>query len=261
MLDWLAHLYVGTLTWSTTCMTNILWGCSDGIDHSHVRRSFATFISGFSHCVDSLSAIKYAKVKPIRNENGIAVDFEIEGDFPRYGNDDDRADKIAVELLNDFMHKLRHIHTYRDSKATTSILTITSNVVYGKATGSLRMEEKPRTTFSWSKSVIRSRAEWSSCSLNSVAKLPYEQALDESQIHRRSTRKHLKYSDERIQNLVNVLDGYFDQGAHTECQCIREKRTHRCDGAPEKEEYANFTIRVSDMRLSSLTLQESSSLM
>ena len=138
MMDWLAHLYVGTLNMIHYMHDKYYYEAAEmALIDTDVRRTFATGIAGFSHVVDSLSAIKYAKVKVIRDEDGIAVDFETEGDFPRYGNNDERADKIAVDLLKTFMAKLKYCHTYRDSEPTTSILTITSNVVYGKATGSL----------------------------------------------------------------------------------------------------------------------------
>ena len=138
MLDWLAHLYVGTLNMIHYMHDKYYYEAAEmALIDTDVRRTFATGIAGFSHVVDSLSAIKYAKVKVIRDENGIAKDFEVEGDFPRYGNDDDRADDLAVLLLRTFLKKLKYCHTYRDSEPTTSILTITSNVVYGKATGSL----------------------------------------------------------------------------------------------------------------------------
>ena len=136
MMDWLAHLYVGTLNMIHYMHDKYYYEAAEmALIDTKVDRSFATGIAGFSHVVDSLSAIKYAKVKAIRDEDGITTDFQVEGDFPRYGNDDDRADDIAKDLLATFMEKLKHIHTYRDSKPTTSILTITSNVVYGKATG------------------------------------------------------------------------------------------------------------------------------
>ena len=138
MMDWLAHLYVGTLNMIHYMHDKYYYEAAEmALIDTDVRRTFATGIAGFSHVVDSLSAIKYAKVKTVRDETGLVVDYEIEGDFPRYGNDDDRADEIATWLLDTFMSKLRYCHTYRDSEPTTSILTITSNVVYGKATGSL----------------------------------------------------------------------------------------------------------------------------
>ena len=249
MLDWLAHLYVGTLNMIHYMHDKYYYEAAQmALIDSHVRRSFATGIAGFSHCVDSLSAIKYAKVKPIRNEKGIAVDFEIEGDFPRYGNDDDRADKIAVELLNDFMHKLRHIHTYRDSKATTSILTITSNVVYGKATGSLPDGRKAGEPLSpGANPSYGAEQNGLLASLNSVAKLPYEQALDGISNTQTINPEALgNTADERVENLVNVLDGYFDQGAHhLNVNVFGKEKLIDAMEHPEKEEYANFTIRVS----------------
>ena len=136
MMDWLSKLYVDTLNMIHYMHDKYYYEAAEmALIDTDVRRTFATGIAGFSHVIDSLCAIKYAKVKPVRDENGIAVDFEIEGDFPRYGNDDDRADELAIWLLKTFMHKLNKCHTYRNSEPTTSILTITSNVVYGKATG------------------------------------------------------------------------------------------------------------------------------
>ena len=138
MMDWLAHLYVGTLNMIHYMHDKYYYEAAEmALIDTDVRRTFATGIAGFSHVVDSLSAIKYAKVRTIRDENGKVVDYETIGDFPKYGNDDDRADEIAVKILSVFMDKLKYCHTYRDSEPTTSILTITSNVVYGKATGSL----------------------------------------------------------------------------------------------------------------------------
>ena len=144
-----------------------------------VRRTFATGIAGLSHVADSLSAIKYAKVKTVRNEEGLVVDYETTGDFPKYGNDDDRADEIAVWLLETFMRKLEKVHTYRDSEATTSILTITSNVVYGKATGAMPDGRKAWTPLSpGANPSYGAETNGLLASLNSVAKLPYEDALD-----------------------------------------------------------------------------------
>ena len=249
MMDWLAHLYVGTLNMIHYMHDKYYYeACQMALIDTHVRRSFATGIAGFSHCVDSLSAIKYAKVKPVRNEQGIAVDFEIEGDFPRYGNDDDRADDIAVWLLKTFMEKLRHIHTYRDSEPTTSILTITSNVVYGKATGALPDGRpageplSPGANPSYGAEVSGLLA-----SLNSVAKLPYEEALDGISNTQTINPDALGHSlEERTNNLVNVLDGYFDQGAHhLNVNVFGKEKLVDAMEHPEKPEYANFTIRVS----------------
>ena len=213
-----------------------------------VRRTFATGIAGFSHVVDSLSAIKYAKVKVIRDEEGMAVDFETTGDFPRYGNDDDRADEIAVWLLRTFMDKLKYCHTYRDSEPTTSILTITSNVVYGKATGSLPDGRKAGEPLSPGANPSYG-AEKSGllASLNSVAKLPYEDALDGISNTQTINPGALGHNDEeRTENLVHVLDGYFEQGAHhLNVNVFGTEKLIDAMEHPEKPEYANFTIRVS----------------
>ncbi|MBE5826689.1 MAG: formate C-acetyltransferase [Butyrivibrio sp.] len=249
MMDWLAHLYVGTLNMIHYMHDKYYYeACQMALIDTHVRRSFATGIAGFSHCVDSLSAIKYAKVKAIRDENGITKDFEIEGDFPRYGNDDDRADEIAVWLLRTFMGKLRHIHTYRDSEPTTSILTITSNVVYGKATGALpdgRPAGEPLSP--GANPAYGAEVNGLIASLNSVAKLPYEEALDgisNTQTINPGALGHTE--EERVNNLVNVLDGYFDQGAHhLNVNVFGKEKLIDAMEHPEKPEYANFTIRVS----------------
>ena len=213
-----------------------------------VRRTFATGIAGFSHVVDSLSAIKYAKVKVIRDEDGIAVDFETEGDFPRYGNNDERADKIAVDLLKTFMAKLKYCHTYRDSEPTTSILTITSNVVYGQATGSLPDGRKAGEPLSpGANPSYGAEQNGLLASLNSVAKLPYEYALDGISNTQTINPGALGHNDdERVDNLVNVMDGYFDQGAHhLNVNVFGTEKLIDAMEHPEKEEYANFTIRVS----------------
>ncbi len=249
MMDWLAHLYVGTLNMIHYMHDKYYYeACQMALIDTHVRRSFATGIAGFSHCVDSLSAIKYARVKAIRDENGIAKDFEIEGDFPRYGNDDDRADEIAIWLLRTFMGKLRHIHTYRDSEPTTSILTITSNVVYGKATGALpdgRPAGEPLSP--GANPAYGAEVNGLIASLNSVAKLPYEEALDGISNTQTINPGALGHTDEeRINNLVNVLDGYFDQGAHhLNVNVFGKEKLIDAMEHPEKPEYANFTIRVS----------------
>ena len=249
MMDWLAHLYVGTLNMIHYMHDKYYYeACQMALIDTHVRRSFATGIAGFSHCVDSLSAIKYAKVKAIRDENGITKDFEIEGEFPRYGNDDDRADEIAIWLLRTFMGKLRHIHTYRDSEPTTSILTITSNVVYGKATGALpdgRPAGEPLSP--GANPAYGAEVNGLIASLNSVAKLPYEEALDGISNTQTINPGALGHTDEeRTANLVNVLDGYFDQGAHhLNVNVFGKEKLIDAMEHPEKPEYANFTIRVS----------------
>ena len=249
MMGWLAHVYVGALNMIHYMHDKYYYEAAQlALIDTYVRRSFATGIAGFSHCVDSLSAIKYAKVTAIRNENGITTDFKIDGDFPRYGNDDDRADEIAVWLLRTFMDKLRHIHTYRDSEPTTSILTITSNVVYGKATGALpdgRPAGEPLSP--GANPAYGAEQNGLVASLNSVAKLPYEEALDGISNTQTINPSALGNSDaERVDNLVNVLDGYFDQGAHhLNVNVFGKEKLVDAMEHPEKPEYANFTIRVS----------------
>ena len=249
MLDWLAHLYVGTLNMIHYMHDKYYYEAAEmALIDTDVRRTFATGIAGFSHVVDSLSAIKYAKVKVIRDENGIAKDFEVEGDFPRYGNDDDRADDLAVLLLRTFLKKLKYCHTYRDSEPTTSILTITSNVVYGKATGSLPDGRKAGEPLSpGANPSYGAEKNGLLASLNSVAKLPYEDALDGISNTQKINPDALGHSDEeRTENLVRVLDGYFSQGAHhLNVNVFGTEKLIDAMNHPEKEEYANFTIRVS----------------
>ena len=249
MLDWLAHLYVGTLNMIHYMHDKYYYEAAEmALIDTDVRRTFATGIAGFSHGVDSLSAIKYAKVKAIRDENGIAKDFEVEGDFPRYGNDDDRADDLAVLLLRTFLKKLKYCHTYRDSEPTTSILTITSNVVYGKATGSLPDGRKAGEPLSpGANPSYGAEKNGLLASLNSVAKLPYEDALDGISNTQTINPDALGHSDEeRTENLVRVLDGYFSQGAHhLNVNVFGTEKLIDAMNHPEKEEYANFTIRVS----------------
>lgn len=249
MMDWLAHLYVGALNMIHYMHDKYYYEAAEmALIDTNVRRTFATGIAGFSHVVDSLSAIKYAKVKAIRDENGIVVDFETEGDFPRYGNDDDRADDIAVWLLRTFMGKIRYCHTYRDSEPTTSILTITSNVVYGKATGSLPDGRKAGEPLApGANPSYGAEQNGLLASLNSLTKLPYEYALDGISNTQTINPDALGHSDsERVENLVNVLDGYFDQGAHhLNVNVFGTEKLIDAMEHPEKEEYANFTIRVS----------------
>ncbi len=249
MMDWLAGLYVNTLNLIQYMHDKYYYEAEEmALIDTDVRRTFATGIAGFSHVVDSLSAIKYAKVKVIRDETGIAVDYETEGDFPRYGNDDDRADDIAVWLLKTFLEMIKKRHTYRDSEATTSILTITSNVVYGKATGSMPDGRRAGTPLSPGANPSYG-AEKSGllASLNSVAKLPYEWALDGISNTQTISPDALGHSDdERVNNLAHVLDGYFKQGAHhLNVNVFGTEKLIDAMEHPEKEEYANFTIRVS----------------
>lgn len=249
MMDWLSGLYVNILNLIQYMHDKYYYEASQmALIDTDVRRTFATGIAGFSHVVDSLSAIKYAKVKTIRDEDGLVVDYEIEGDFPRYGNDDDRADEIAVWLLKTFMRKIEKHHTYRDSEPTTSILTITSNVVYGKATGALPDGRKAGEPLSPGVNpAYGAEQNGLLASLNSVAKLPYEYALDGISNTQTINPDALGHNEEeRVNNLVNVLDGYFDQGAHhLNVNVFGVEKLKDAMEHPEKEEYANFTIRVS----------------
>ena len=249
MMDWLSGLYVNILN-LIQCMHDKHYyeARQMALIDTDVRRTFATGIAGFSHVVDSLSAIKYAKVKTIRDEDGLVVDYEIEGDFPRYGNDDDRADEIAVWLLKTFMRKIEKHHAYRDSEPATSILTITSDVVYGKATGALPDGRKAGEPLSpGANPAYGAEQNGLLASLNSVAKLPYEYALDGISNTQTINPDALGHTEEeRVNNLVNVLDGYFDQGAHhLNVNVFGVEKLKDAMEHPEKEEYANFTIRVS----------------
>ena len=249
MMDWLAGLYVNTLNLIQYMHDKYYYEAEEmALIDTDVRRTFATGIAGFSHVVDSLSAIKYAKVTAIRNEAGIVIDYKTEGDFPRYGNDDERADEIAKWLLKSFLEKIKSRHTYRNSEPTTSILTITSNVVYGKFTGAMPdgreagvpLSPGANPSYDAEKSGLLA-------SLNSVAKLPYEWALDGISNTQSMTPEALGHNEEeRTTQLVHVMDGYFDQGAHHLNVNVfgREKLLDAMEH-PEKEEYANFTIRVS----------------
>jgi formate C-acetyltransferase len=258
MLEWLAGLYVNILNLIQYMHDKYYYEAAEmALIDTDVRRTFATGIAGFSHVVDSLSAIKYAKVKVIRDENGIATDFETTGDFPKYGNDDERADEIAVWLLKTFMNKIKHYETYRDSEPTTSILTITSNVVYGKATGALPDGRKAFTPFAPGASPSYG-AEQNGllASLNSVAKLPYEYALDGISNTQTMNPDALGHTDEERSNqLVNVLDGYFDRGAHhLNVNVFGTEKLIDAMEHPEKPEYANFTIRVSGYAVKFISL-------
>ena len=249
MMDWLAGVYVNTLNLIHYMHDKYFYEAAEmALIDTDVRRTFATGIAGFSHVVDSLSAIKYAKVKPVRNDAGIAVDFEIEGDFPRYGNDDDRADDLAVWVLKTFLKKIRKYPTYRHSEPTTSILTITSNVVYGKATGTMPDGRKAGEPLSPGANPSYG-AEKSGllASLNSVAKLPYEYALDGISNTQTISPEALGHSEaERKANLVSVMDGYFAAGAHhLNVNVFGTEKLIDAMEHPEKPEYANFTIRVS----------------
>lgn len=249
MLDWLAGLYVNVLNTIHYMHDKYYYEAAEmALIDTNVRRTFATGIAGFSHVIDSLSAIKYAKVRVIRNEQGLAEDFAVEGDFPKYGNDDDRADEIGVWLLHEFITDIRKRHTYRNSEPTTSILTITSNVVYGRFTGNLPDGRRAWTPFAPGANPSYG-AEQSGllASLNSVAKIPYVWSLDGISNTQSMNPDALGHDDvERSENLVHVFDGYFDQGAHhLNVNVFGKDKLLDAMEHPEKPEYANFTIRVS----------------
>lgn len=249
MMDWLVGVYANTLNLIQYMHDKYYYEASQlSLMDTDLKRTFATGIAGFSHVIDSLSAIKYAKVKAIRDENGIAKDFVIEGDFPRYGNDDDRADEIGVWLLKTFMEKLKKHHTYRNSEPTTSILTITSNVVYGKVTGTMPDGRKAGEPLSpGANPSYGAEQNGLLASLNSLTKLPYAWALDGISNTQTINPGALgNNEDERVENLVQVMDGYFDQGAHhLNVNVFGKEKLIDAMEHPEKEEYANFTIRVS----------------
>ncbi len=249
MMNWLAEIYVKTLNLIHYMHDKYFYEAAEmALIDTDVRRTFATGIAGFSHVVDSISAIKYAKVNIIRDETGFPIEFNTEGDFPRYGNDDDRADEIAVWLLKTFMDMIRKHHTYRDSEPTTSILTITSNVVYGKFTSAMPDGRKAGTPLApGANPSYGAEKNGLLASLNSLAKLPYEYALDGISNTQTISPNTLGHDDEERSNtLVNVMDGYFNKGAHHlnvnvfGIDKLKDAMEH-----PEKEEYQNFTIRVS----------------
>ena len=250
MMDWLADLYVNTLNLIQYMHDKYYYEAAEmALIDTDVKRTFATGIAGFSHVVDSLSAIKYAKVKTVRDEEkGIVVDYQIEGEFPKYGNDDDKADDIAVWLLRTFLEKIKKRHTYRNSEPTTSILTITSNVVYGKYTGTMPDGRKAGTPLSpGANPSYGAEQNGLLASLNSLTKHPYEWALDGISNTQTMNPDALGHNEEeRVANLVNVMDGYFDQGAHhLNVNVFGKDKLLDAMEHPEKPEYANFTIRVS----------------
>ena len=258
MLDWCASLYVNILNLIHYMHDKYYYEAAEmALIDTDVRRTFATGIAGLSHVADSLSAIKYAKVKVIRDDQGCAVDFKIEGDFPKYGNDDPRADEFAVWLLKTFMEKIKKNHTYRNSEPTTSVLTITSNVVYGKATGALPDGREAYKPFAPGASPSYG-AEKSGllASLNSVAKLPYEYALDGISNTQTMAPSALGHNlDEQKETLVRVMDGYFDRGAHhLNVNVFGTEKLLDAQAHPEKPEYANFTIRVSGYAVKFISL-------
>ena len=249
MLDWLAGLYVNVLNLIHFMHDRYNYEAAEmALIDTDVKRSFATGIAGFSHVVDSISALKYATVRAIRDEDGMAIDYETTGDFPKYGNDDDRADEIGKWLLKTFIEMIKKHHTYRDSEPSTSILTITSNVVYGKATGATPDGRKDGAPLApGGNPSYGAEQNGLIASLNSAAKLPYQWALDGISITQTINPDALGHSDkERKANLVQVMDGYFDQPSHhVNINVFGIEKLLDAMEHPEKEEYANFTIRVS----------------
>ena len=247
MMTWLADLYVNTLNVIHYMHDKYSYEALEMALHDNqVRRFFATGIAGLSCTVDSLSAIKYAKVKPIKDENGIMVDFEIEGEFPKYGNNDDRADSIAVELVSRFMNKIRANKTYRNSVPTTSILTITSNVVYGQNTGATPDGRKSGEAFAPGANPMHGRDCCGAlASLESVAKLPYMDSRDGiSNTFSIIPNALGKTREDQVANLINLLDGYTQShGHHLNVNVFNRETLLDAQAHPEK--YPQLTIRVS----------------
>lgn len=247
MTDWLANLYVNTL--------NVIHYMHDKYSYEKLQmalhdrdvfRTMACGIAGLSVCADSISAIKFAKVKPIRNEAGVAIDFEVEGDFPKYGNDDDKVDEIAVWLVENMMNKIRQNKTYRNAYHTQSVLTITSNVVYGKKTGTTPCGRKAGEPFAPGANPMHGRdCSGSLASLNSVAKIPYEHSQDGVSNTFSIVPDALgKTPENRIHNLGTMMDGYFSQGAQHLNVNVFNRET-LLDAMEHPEEYPQLTIRVS----------------
>ncbi|MGX7091931.1 formate C-acetyltransferase [Hutsoniella sourekii] len=247
MLEWLAELYVNALNCIHYSHDKYSYESLEMALHDvNVLRTMATGIAGFSVAIDSLSAIKYAKVKTIRDENGLVVDYETEGEFPKYGNNDDRADQIGVDLLKAFMTKVKKHETYRDSVHTTSILTITSNVVYGKKTGNTPDGRRAGEPFAPGANPMHGRdTNGALASLLSVAKMPYEYALDGISNTFSIIPKALGKEESMQQdNLVNMLDGYAREGGHHLNINVFNRDT-LLDAMEHPEEYPQLTIRVS----------------
>ena len=247
MMDYVARIYMNAL--------NIIHYMHDkyayeslemALHDKDILRTMACGIAGLSIVADSFSAMKYAKVKVIRDETGLAVDYKIEGDFPKYGNDDDRVDSIAVKIVETFMNKLRKQPTYRNAKPTMSILTITSNVVYGKATGNTPDWRRAGTPFGPGANPVHGRdTEGAIAVLNTMAKLPYSYSEDGISYTFAITPSTLGHSqEERIKNLTSLLDGYFVQNPHHVNVNVFD-RSLLIDAMDHPEKYPQLTIRVS----------------
>ncbi len=247
MMDYVAKIYIKALNAIHFMHDKYSYEALEMALHDRkIRRTMACGIAGFSVAVDSLSAIKYAKVKVIRNDDGLAVDYEVEGDFPKFGNDDDRVDEIAVNLVKTFMKKIEKHQTYRNADPTLSILTITSNVVYGKNTGSTPDGRKAGVAFAPGANPMHGRDESGAlASMNSIAKLPYEYSEDGISYTFAITPSTLGHSEEeRVNNLTSMLDGYFMQTGHHINVNVFD-RSLLIDAMNHPENYPNLTIRVS----------------
>lgn len=247
LVEWLAKLYVNTLNTihymhDKYCYERLEFALHD----REILRTLACGVAGLSVVADAFSAMKYAKVKVLRNENGLAVDYQIEGDFPKYGNNDDRVDSIAVNLVKDFMNCIRKHKTYRNAVATQSVLTITSNVVYGKKTGSTPDGRKAGEPFAPGANPMHGRdTKGAIAALASVAKLPYEHALDGISYTFSIVPKALgKTEEDRAKNLAGMLDGYFHDGGHHINVNVFDRQT-LLDAIDHPEKYPQLTIRVS----------------
>jgi len=247
MMDYVAKVYIKALNAIHYMHDKYAYEAPEMALHDReVIRTMACGIAGLSVVADSLSAIKYAKVKAIRNEDGLVVDYKVEGDFPKYGNDDDRADKLAVEIVKKFINKLRRYPTYRHAKHTLSILTITSNVVYGKATGNTPDGRKAGEPFGPGANPIHGRDKNGALAvMNTISKLPFAEAEDGISFTFAITPKTLgKEPEERVNNLVSMLDGYFAQDAHHINVNVFDRKLLE-DAMEHPENYPQLTIRVS----------------
>ena len=247
MMEWLAGLYVNALNCIHYMHDKYSYErIQMAVQDTYIHRTMATGIAGFSVAADSLSAIKYGKVKTVRDENGVVVDFEVEGDFPKYGNNDDRVDTLAVDLLKRFMTKVKKHPTYRNAQHTTSILTITSNVVYGKKTGNTPDGRRAGQPFAPGANPMHGRdTHGALASLSSVAKVPYSYALDGiSNTFSIIPRALGKEEDVQQENLSNMLDGYSKKGGHHLNINVFNRDT-LVDAMEHPENYPQLTIRVS----------------